>query len=766
MDKKRFEITDLLNIAKKGAQERERGNQQLFVTDKKNTINSMVEFVLEIRNVRGKYQVEELEFEIRLGHLVLHENNKSSFSSSISETLLDSIVFLLSSDSFWEKETSCVSDFRYLPLEKGGNGSRRVSFDERSKRIIGDEMKGELKLQKEIQAPEIKHVLRCNLTNETERSLPPPSSSSPVPLGYNFWRRKNRVSFSSPKLLWKIEATKVFSSSVSYQSQTPTFSPPSPSFELEFEFQSKIVDFEKTDLDALFSQFWETTCNIILLAQKSKQTSPRSQLSLPPSSLPFPPHTDNNPIKLACDSPNKTLHKSSIFNLINQTNGRERFDIQETQKTGKTRKRDSTTTATATVTVTEDERKLKKNKSGKEERRGGKEGESRVAEEVKLKSLERSKDFFERKKEVLEINEKNYFKKKFLEAFGIGNASKYDWKSFPGTLPVALRREQLEKIRVGKYWVSEKTDGTRYSLFLSYPEKRVFLVDRKFNFYELPSCENMSSLFCSKGSTLFDGEVVQNLERKEMVFMIFDILSFEGEKLKEKPLLERLQKVAKAIDIFRKNQEKFCFELIAKNFYKSKEISQLLQNITKGDHNHNNNDHPQQPFYRDKRRFHLTDGIIFTPPSSYQFRCDENLFKWKFPELISVDFKLSYKHEPNPRDWTQNLWFVCGGKGEDFFFREFSFSQSDTKKLKLALIEFCNTTEDPQKYALDLPLLIQQKAVIVECFVTKNGEALQFSFYKIRTDKHIPNFVTVVQDTISSAEENITIQDIVSYCTK
>lgn len=48
-----------------------------------------------------------------------------------------------------------------------------------------------------------------------------------------------------------------------------------------------------------------------------------------------------------------------------------------------------------------------------------------------------------------------------------------------------------------------------------------------------------------------------------------------------------------------------------------------------------------QRFYKDDIRYHKTDGIIFTPDESYHPKTTYNLFKWKYVDKLSVDFRVT-----------------------------------------------------------------------------------------------------------------------------
>ena len=47
-------------------------------------------------------------------------------------------------------------------------------------------------------------------------------------------------------------------------------------------------------------------------------------------------------------------------------------------------------------------------------------------------------------------------------------------------------------------------------------------------------------------------------------------------------------------------------------------------------------------FYQDDKRHHKTDGIIFTPDEIYQPKTCENLFKWKYLDMWSIDLKVGF----------------------------------------------------------------------------------------------------------------------------
>ena len=61
------------------------------------------------------------------------------------------------------------------------------------------------------------------------------------------------------------------------------------------------------------------------------------------------------------------------------------------------------------------------------------------------------------------------------------------YEKLPGPQPHSITRQNLERLRSYYYWVTEKSDGIRFMLFLSnnHPYFEAYLVGRKFEFYRI-----------------------------------------------------------------------------------------------------------------------------------------------------------------------------------------------------------------------------------------------------------------------------------------
>ena len=127
-------------------------------------------------------------------------------------------------------------------------------------------------------------------------------------------------------------------------------------------------------------------------------------------------------------------------------------------------------------------------------------------------------------------------------------------------------------------------------------------------------------------------------------------------------------------------------------------------------------------------------------------RITEEMFKWKFPELVSIDFKLLWKGESN--EWTENIFLTCECAKENPFLEKGKFL--NVEEFKENLQQF--SKEENQ----NIKEIISNKSVIIEC--SYDISSSKWIFKKIRKDKDTANFITIVQDTLQTIHENITFQ--------
>jgi mRNA guanylyltransferase len=326
-----------------------------------------------------------------------------------------------------------------------------------------------------------------------------------------------------------------------------------------------------------------------------------------------------------------------------------------------------------------------------------------------------------------------YLKTQFLQV--VPNVSAHNHR-FPGSLPSGLERSKIKHLQKGDYWVSEKSDGLRYLLFIV--DRGAYLIDRRMDFYQIHKFPLLIDLFGSTdGVTLLDGEMVRNLRTGKLMFLIFDILALNGQtNIGMYNLSERLSIIGKkVVTVFRdaikeKGKDYFMklqFTLSGKIFrpkHLIKELATMIKHNEKGER-----------LFVDDKRCHRNDGLIFTPSGPYLVYSSSHLMKWKYCDRLTIDFLFKFTDEGH---------VALVGQGGDVMVNwpDFDMLPHDWDKLTSALA----TTRDPSK-------------AVIECAF--NNETQKWMFLCLRPDKDRPNHIKTVQHTLFIVNENITLEELV-----
>jgi hypothetical protein len=260
----------------------------------------------------------------------------------------------------------------------------------------------------------------------------------------------------------------------------------------------------------------------------------------------------------------------------------------------------------------------------------------------------------------------------------------------------------------------------------------VYLIDRKFDFFFVHGYDSLLSLFATKGITLFDGEMVRHITTEKPYYLIFDLIVLDGVPCANKILEDRLKLIGNAVVQYRNARNEIPnppFPLIGKVFRPRNEISSLMKNIVEKD---------GERYYADvdaSKRYHKTDGLIFTPNERYNPKAVPNLFKWKYMDTVSIDLKINYKNNRT------TIYFTCvGNEGNEI---EYPLSVKP---------------EDFERLRRDMSRQRDPNSIIVE-FAYDFWRGM-WSYKCIRADKNRPNHIKVVFDTLEIISENISIEEI------
>lgn len=241
--------------------------------------------------------------------------------------------------------------------------------------------------------------------------------------------------------------------------------------------------------------------------------------------------------------------------------------------------------------------------------------------------------------------------------------------------PVNIKYDSYQTLRSNSYTVTNKLDGERFLLFF---------IDGYV--YARQGDKVVCITVCDKelDNTLIDAEFFKDQ------FHFFDCYMFQKRPLQHELLDRRLEC---AEEVAKTNHALFVMKKFYKNLYKDTET--LLGSLPKEDN----------------------DGLIYTPQ---QIAPNQPVFKWKFPEKMSIDFRVIQAGQ----DGAKYKYYLCvytpkDQKGETMFEIDgrSAIYLSDTELENKTIYEF-----------------MYDKAV------------KKFVLHRPRPDKDRPNFVNVAID--------------------
>ncbi|CAF0751365.1 unnamed protein product [Adineta ricciae] len=226
-------------------------------------------------------------------------------------------------------------------------------------------------------------------------------------------------------------------------------------------------------------------------------------------------------------------------------------------------------------------------------------------------------------------------------------------RSFPGSQPVSLHRENYPLIFLSPYMVSWKADGTRYMMWIEDKDK-VYMLDRNNNAFEIL---HMSFPRTSDGeqpltNTLLDGEFVTDYVNNEKIYryLVYDIIMINNINVSQRSFKERLKLISRDVvgvrDTAHENgrldkQQQQPFSIKAKSFWTLEHVTTLLSEKFQS------------------KITHGCDGLVFQPVDDpYQCGRSDRVLKWKGDNTI--DFQLKIIEEQFTKRRCANLYVNYG----------------------------------------------------------------------------------------------------------
>lgn len=229
----------------------------------------------------------------------------------------------------------------------------------------------------------------------------------------------------------------------------------------------------------------------------------------------------------------------------------------------------------------------------------------------------------------------------------------------------ALTRQNFNKIR-DDYMVTVKADGEHYLLFTD-AEQGMYLINNRLEVSPVifNETKGMKEKLKQIGGCIFDGELVEY--EGKWRFLIFDCFFFQGRDLRD-------------LNLFSKIQSKFAINEKCRMFYIKKFVDQISNDLLSDELAIESKDYypiskvgkffTKDPngkmVMKDDLPYNI-DGLVFAPVSEgytkvkYQggrfikkgsLDDPENIsaiLKWKPPEFLSIDFRVSFGEKGRPQ---------------------------------------------------------------------------------------------------------------------
>ena len=314
----------------------------------------------------------------------------------------------------------------------------------------------------------------------------------------------------------------------------------------------------------------------------------------------------------------------------------------------------------------------------------------------------------------------------------------------PCPQPVSLERKDMHALLSGDYVVADKSDGVRFTLFLTEVDDQAYsvLIDRKLSLYQVPVA---ASRGVYRGS-IFDGELVwvaQPDGTRTHCFLVFDIAAFRGSRdIAKCGLMRRLEAIRGAFDleghvvtspevaarlaragkiVCGGSRHGLCFR--AKQCFRLADLDVLLRQI------------PTLPY--------PVDGLVFTPVDRpVGHGTHERLFKLKLRHTVDLEVgeagELLVGLGGGPATAVQRISLESLGLG---------ISQGSALREKLAALR--------DAVASGIP-------VIVECELLDPASP-RLGPPKLRGDKAHPNAIRTVVATLTNLREDIRPEELARH---
>lgn len=362
---------------------------------------------------------------------------------------------------------------------------------------------------------------------------------------------------------------------------------------------------------------------------------------------------------------------------------------------------------------------------------------------------------------LIKESEKDIIRKKCLELF---KSDKLEVSQL-----FSLDLNTINNILPNNYAVSQKIDGERHLLYVFKDE--CYLISCNLEVIK-------TDLKMKGNNTLYDGEKLYISKERKFVYFIFDILFDNGKDVRS---IDKYKKRYELFSDYKQYNKDFDMKNIEK-YYETEIIkyNDNLQKLIKDSKTTFINipiftifplgGSANEVFLYSKilweHQLLVLDGLTYFPIDS-KYR-DKKLYKWKPPEMNSIDFYIEFQNNDNSVfDKTTNmgLYKVCN---------LFSYIYCDSPDKKCKKVRFNYHNQDMSLCNLILKdgvirdnygNIITNKTVVEFVYENKTWKPIKVRFDKTDTvrkfNTKIGNSLPIAQHIFSTILENFTFNDIV-----
>ena len=243
----------------------------------------------------------------------------------------------------------------------------------------------------------------------------------------------------------------------------------------------------------------------------------------------------------------------------------------------------------------------------------------------------------------------------------------------------------------------------------------------------------------------FDGELIYSMSHNKPLFIAYDLPAYKksGQGTYTFMCLENMSKrisdisaIITAFDtkITASERSAMPIEIAPKKFWPKQKIQELFNCI--------NPTEEKGMVYSCESLTNSNDGVIFTPESSTLFPYSQgtcnSLLKWKFPEMLTIDWDIHRTGVPNPHQ------LYC-----------LSYTVKDKNRLGAWYEEHVPFTTTPLRKKAGVGSVPFANA-IAECSFINHRGTWTWLITSIRADKKIANSYVTAASVLESIAENIT----------